>query len=144
MARVFPSWPSLRRFLLAHRELLRTRRLVRQRPAGSLVEILEATTSPARPEDLPEAHAWAVAVGRAARSSLFRSTCLVRSLALVRLLERAGIRGARLRAGVQRENGRFLAHTWVELGPQVLTDPAWYVARFEPWADLRLFEDLSR
>jgi hypothetical protein len=82
-----------------------------------------------------------MAVDRASRRGLVRATCLARSLALVRLLDRAGIAGARIKAGVLREQGRFLAHAWVELGDTILTDPASYVAKFEPWADLRMFED---
>ena len=90
------------------------------------------------------AREWALAVGRAARYGLFRPKCLVRSLALVQLLDHAGIQGARIRAGVRFHHDHFTAHAWVELGDKVLSDPAHYVARFEPWADLRVFEDLAR
>ncbi len=43
------------------------------------------------------------ALDRAARRGLFRPSCLVRSLALLRLLERGGVSGARMRIGVRRE-----------------------------------------
>jgi hypothetical protein len=82
-------------------------------------------------------------VGFAARYGLGRPTCLARSLALVRLLDRAGIEGARIKAGVFRDQKTFLAHAWVELGETVVSDPESYVAQFEPWADLRMFEDLT-
>ena len=98
---------------------------------------------PGSKPDLPKARDWALAVDRAARHGVFHPTCLIRSLALVSLLERAGIRGASVRAGVQRRNDVFLAHAWVELGETVLTDPDDYVAQFESWADLRIFENIG-
>jgi hypothetical protein len=110
---------------------------------GSLIKVLTSDPEPVIRGHLTRARQWAAAVRRASRYGVFRPKCLTRSLALVRLLERSGIPGARIRAGVLKNQGRFLAHAWVELGKEVLTDAESYVAQFEPWADLRMFEDLS-
>lgn len=44
-------------------------------------------------------------------------TCLSRSLALRRLLASAGV-DAVVRIGTRREDRRFAAHAWVEIGPK--------------------------
>jgi hypothetical protein len=128
------------RLALAQWELLRTRRMCRIRPVGSLVQVKEPVARSGDRLNIEEARTWALAVHRASDYGLFRPSCLIRSIALVRLLDRAGIRGAALRAGVKRRNDQFLAHAWVELGETVLTDPPDHIAQFEPWADLGIFE----
>ena len=75
------------------------------------------------------------AIDRAARRGLFRPTCLVRSLALIDLLNRAGVNGAVIRLGVRTgtgtaRSGALEAHAWVELGDLVLGDHAGQAARF--------------
>jgi hypothetical protein len=50
-------------------------------------------------------------VGLAGR--LVRLPCLTRSLTLARILARRGV-GADVRIGVRTENGKLLAHAWVE------------------------------
>jgi hypothetical protein len=137
------SWGAVYRVTLAQLELLRARRMLRHRRVGSLVEVLTDEPVPATAELIAKARQWGRAVGFAARYGLGRPTCLTRSLALVRLLDRAGIAGARIKAGVFRDQKTFLAHAWVELGVTVVSDPEAYVAQFEPWADLRVFEDLT-
>lgn len=146
----------------------------RFRPTGQLVAPAAPASRAAPTEsDLPEAQAAlerrAVVVGRAtraidraARRGLFRPTCLVRSLALVRLLERWGVPGARIRIGVRRGapagegmvavespagdmlpsggaprpgpggSARVRAHAWVELGGRVIGDDPRHVATFRP------------
>ncbi|MGQ0704426.1 MAG: lasso peptide biosynthesis B2 protein [Gemmatimonadales bacterium] len=132
------------RIIWAQGELLRARHMLRHRPVGALVQVVNSRPPSATDADIVKARDWALAVSTATRYGLFRPKCLVRSLALVRLLDRAGIHGARIRAGVQLHQDQFTAHAWVELGDIVLSDPDGYVARFEPWADLRVFEELSR
>lgn len=139
LIRLPPGGP--RRLALVQWQLLRTRRMCRIRPVGSLVQVGAPISESRGRADLGEARSWALAVDWVSRHGLFRPTCLVRSLALVSLLERAGIRGATIRAGVRRQEGRFLAHAWVELQETVLSDPRHYVAQFEPWADLSIFEE---
>ena len=62
------------------------------------------------------------AIRRARRYGLFRGNCLSQSLALVWLLRRAG-HGGTIRIGVKPDQGRMLAHAWVELAGEVI-DPA--------------------
>jgi Transglutaminase-like superfamily len=51
----------------------------------------------------------------AARHLFFQPNCLEQSLALWWLLQRRGI-AAELRIGARKEDGRFEAHAWVEIG----------------------------
>ena len=59
----------------------------------------------------------------ATRYSPGKPNCLVRSLALQRLLHRNGYR-SELRIGTRTENGRFEAHAWVEIAGRVINDAA--------------------
>jgi hypothetical protein len=85
---------------------------------------------------LPEARRLALAVVRAARFGVFRPQCLVRSVALFRMLEQRGIDGALVRVGVRRINGNFLAHAWVELAGETLGDADDHVGSFVPLTNL--------
>jgi hypothetical protein len=95
-----------------------------RRPIGRLVAGPGAASISAPVLD-PDAEAralrLALAVSRAASYGVFRPLCLVRALALSRLLESRGIRGSRIRVGVRRA-GRFAAHAWVECGTLILGD----------------------
>lgn len=108
----------------AHGALLRAALAVRFRRRGRL---LAPTAPPPVPDggegpgsgthDDAELHRLARLVERAARQSPLRPGCLPRALALHRILERKGIRGSRIRIGVRRrEDGRLVAHAWVERG----------------------------
>jgi hypothetical protein len=57
--------------------------------------------------------------------------CLARSLCLRRLLAGRGIEGI-LRIGVAREEGRLLAHAWIEWEGKPLGEREESIARFEP------------
>ncbi len=73
---------------------------------------------------LPEiefAHAVARWQAAAARHLPLKTNCLDRALTLWWLLRRRGI-AADLRIGGRKENGRFEAHAWVEVGGVVLDD----------------------
>jgi hypothetical protein len=82
----------------------------------------------------------AVAVSRAGDYGVFRPLCLVRAVALNRLLERSGIRGSRIRIGVRMRRGRFGAHAWVEYGGRVIGDIPEHVESFAELADVRLLD----
>jgi len=88
--------------------------------------------APAAPgaAELARAQALARAVRRVARYGATRPLCLVRSVALLRLLHAAGLRAAELRVGVRREGASLLAHAWVELGGVALDDDPASVASF--------------
>jgi len=80
----------------------------------------------------------ALAVERAAEYGVFRPNCLVRALALQRLLESRGFRGSTVRVGTRLQRGRFTAHAWVEYEGHVLGDRDWHVQRFSPLAPLEV------
>jgi transglutaminase superfamily protein len=126
------DWAEL---IQAQRALLVARGIVRNRPVGSLATPAE-TSPPADPGRLPEARRLALAVVRAARFGVFRPQCLVRSVALSRLLEDRGISGALVRVGVRRTNGAFSAHAWVELAGETLGDADDHVGSFVPMTNL--------
>lgn len=86
------------------------------------------------------AEALALAVGRAAEFGVFRPLCLVRAVALNRVLERHGITGSRVRVGVRMRNGRFAAHAWVEYRDRVLGDDEAHVGSFAELSEVRLVD----
>ncbi len=89
---------------------------------------LKAT--PAEPV-VARSRALALAVSRAATFGVFRPACLVRSVALCRLMERRGIPDAVVRVGVVVRGGRFHAHAWVEYAGIVLGDDPVRVSDYE-------------
>ncbi|MBA3443364.1 MAG: lasso peptide biosynthesis B2 protein [Gemmatimonadales bacterium] len=123
------EWRDL---LLAQAILVQAQITVWTRPRGHLVAasydtgIKDAETHDAR------AHQLGQAVRRAARFGVFRPSCLVRSVALINLLQRSGIPGGRLRIGVRPTGGKLLAHAWVEYGNRVLGDWPAHVRNFQP------------
>lgn len=86
----------------------------------------------------PKAQSTALAVRRMADHGLFRPKCLVRSVALSRMLNRRGIQGSRVRVGVRLCDGQFAAHAWVELGEKVLGDDERHTNSFAHLVDLQL------
>jgi len=118
--------------------LLRAQLAIWTRPQGRLVGLAHG------PATLPDetasrrARRLAEAVSLVSRHGVFRPNCLVRSLALSRLLESERVLGWHVRIGVRERTGRFEAHAWVELGTEVLADSREHVASFEPLTDVRV------
>lgn len=108
--------------------------LVRTRPAGRLVSARDGQAAEAAATESMqgEAQRLARAVNRAANHGIFRPACLVRSVALQRMLRSRGIRGSRIHIGVRLDGGSFVAHAWVEWNGQVLGDIPAYVRTFAP------------
>ena len=79
-----------------------------------------------------------LAVDRAASYGVFRPRCLVRSVALQRVLESRGLHGSRIRIGVRVKRGRFDAHAWVEYGDLVLGDRAEHTRGFADLTDIQI------
>src|SRR5581483_7029840 len=82
-----PEWLELAEAQIA---LLSAQLLVWTRPTGRLVAGTAPERAPAEPptgSPDPRATRWALAVARAAEHGLFRPYCLVRAVALHRLLE---------------------------------------------------------
>lgn len=91
--------------------------LKRRRPQGELIRELTgfgAFGEPPHPADRDRVEETAVAIDRVARFGIGRPRCLVRSLALHRLLHRRRIPGSVVRVGVRRNGSSFEAHAWVE------------------------------
>jgi hypothetical protein len=136
LARVSPA--EWRRMVVAHAALARAEVLMRRRSVGAFVEFVPRGADTAGPRSPAEARKWAHAVARAANHGLVRSRCLARSIALVQLLDRAGLPGARICAGARMEHGQLRAHAWVEYGGEVISDSPEHIAAFEPLTDLKL------
>jgi hypothetical protein len=119
--------------------LLVARAVVRNRPIGSLATPAGEIVPP-DPARLPEARRIALAVVRVARYGITRPQCLVRSVAISRLLERRGISGGIVRIGVRRKDGEFLAHAWVELCGETLGDADEHVGTFVPLTRLDIHQ----
>lgn len=130
-------------------ELIAAQLLVATRPTGRLVSSETPPvgaapadpTAPAEPFTLdPRAARLALAVSRAADYGVFHPLCLVRAVAINRMLERRGVRGSRIRIGVRVRGGRFLAHAWVEYGGSVIGDSEAHVDSFAELTDVRLLD----
>lgn len=116
--------------------LLRAQLLVWTRPRGLLLAPAQPppTVEPGDRDVEPMVRRLALAVERAADHGLFRPSCLVRAVALQRLLEAHGFVGSWIRVGIRREGGRFWAHAWVNYAGHVLADQEWRVKRFDELA----------
>lgn len=112
-----------------------------RRPVGQLlgIEAMHAVRK-ASPNDAPIAFGTSLAVTRATRFGVFRPQCLVRALAIQKMLQRRGIQGSELRIGVRLQERVFQAHAWVELSGLVLGDTAQHIQTFRPATDLRLVQ----
>ena len=85
-----------------------------------------------------DARRIALGVNRAAAFGWFRPKCLVKSRALRRMLDDAGIDGAEVRVGVLLREGRFLAHAWVVYRGEVVGDDPAVVALYEPMTGIQV------
>jgi hypothetical protein len=109
------------------------------RPVGKLVICRAAAAAlPLSEEGRAHAEEAALSVARAARRGFFRPSCLVRALALQRILESRGIMGSVVRIGVKRNVDQLLAHAWVEHCGVILGDSAEMVANFTVLTEARL------
>jgi hypothetical protein len=118
----------------AQASLLWATLLVRRHPQGDLIAAFASRYSDPDPgnDDLTAAREIAVALDRAARFGVIRARCLVRSIALHRLLERRGIHGSRIQVGVRMRDGAFEAHAWVHFQGVIVGDDPAYVGGFSP------------
>ena len=108
---------EVRLALAAQLELLRAWWLVRRRTLGDLLRSDDegdgvAVSAPGTElEMIPfSARAVTLAIVRASSYGLFEPTCLVRALALRRLLVARGHVGSEIRVGVRKEAGMFAPH----------------------------------
>jgi len=139
VVRAAPSrWRDLRGVAWAQIALLAAQVRLWRRPVGKLVVCrADAARVPLTADQRAEAEEAALALDRASRRGLFRPKCLVRALALQRLLERRGITGSVVRIGVRRSANALLAHAWVEHDGVILGDTRDMVANFTVLTDAR-------
>ncbi len=102
------------------------------RPRGRLLASAPAVTAPLTVASRRRAERLSWAVTRAASHGLFRPGCLPRSVALHRLLRRAGVSGSQIRIGVRAEPRGMGAHAWVTLHGTVIGDDPVFVGHFTP------------
>jgi hypothetical protein len=122
-------------FIVATR---RTGQLVSRAPLDPFGDMDAAT--PSAPPDDPRPEALALAIGRAAEHGIFRPLCLVRAVALKRMLDRHGYDGGVVKIGVRLNRGRFAAHAWVAYGSQILGDQEWHVKSFAELDEISVME----
>lgn len=123
-------------WLLVYCQVLR-----RRRPVGQLLTLdTEVDPRPIERHEIVPIRSVTWALTRAARYGVFRPRCLVRSLALQRMLRRHGVDGAEIRIGVRFQDGEFGAHAWIELDGRVLGDSPQHVQTFALATDLRLVQ----
>lgn len=132
---------EIRLLLEAQRELVACQLAKWRRPVGALLDWSgpgpEPGTRSIRARDVEQV-AWAVS--RASAYGLFRPRCLVRSLAIQRMLRRRGITSSSLGIGVRVQQGSFEAHAWVELDGAIVGDTPAHVQSFTRITDHRLVE----
>lgn len=83
----------------------------------------------------------ALALERSMEYGPFRFRCLVRALALRRMLEEEGIEGGAIRIGVQRDGPEFSAHAWVELEGEPLLESPGLLEAFTPLQELEVLPE---
>jgi len=105
------------------------------RSRGDLLRVAESEAASEPEGDQQRAAQLATAVARAARYGVLRPHCLVKALALHRLLTRKGVRGSRVRIGVRKQGDELLAHAWVVWGSTVLGDDPARVSQFATMTD---------
>lgn len=127
--------------LVAQAYLLAARWAVLTRPRGALLRPVPEPSVAEATADTSSLPALALAVNRAASYGLFRPTCLVRAVALERMIRRSGAGGAVVRIGVLMNGERLLAHAWIEQDGRVIGDEPARVSVFTPLHD---FSALAR
>ena len=125
--RSFAEWRDL---VQAQWSLLVAHAIVGSRPIGSLTIPMARSSELTDAARLEEAEAVARAVSHVARFGPVRARCLVRAVALSRMLRARGIAGSVVRIGVRRTASEFDAHAWVELGGVALGESAAHVRSF--------------
>ena len=133
------AWAEL---CAAQYALIRAQILIWMRRRGELLAPSVPTPSaePTEREVAPEVRRLALAVERTAEYGLFRPTCLVRSVALQRMITSRGFTGSSVRVGVRLREGRLLAHAWVDYRGAVLADRAWEVSNFDELARMDVMQ----
>lgn len=122
---------------LAQAFILRARLAVAFTPRGQLLRMARPASRAGTmaPDDTERVRQISLAVDRASEYGLFAPTCLVRSIALERLLRRERLDAAVVRIGVRDRDGRLEAHAWIEIDGTVVGDRREHTDTFTPLHD---------
>jgi hypothetical protein len=133
-------WREIGDVFRAQIALVRAQLLVWTRPTGQLVDASKrsGTNPPVGKVDASIGERFSTAVQRATRYGVFNPQCLVRAVALNRMLEENGVVGSAIRIGVRWVDGEFVAHAWVEHRGIILGDTPANTASFVPLTDVQL------
>lgn len=103
-------------------------------PRGRLVSAGEAAAAAPLPksDDADTVDRVVTAISRVTRFGLSRPACLVRSIALQRMLVFHGVAPVEVRFGVRKREDTFESHAWVEWGGTVVGDEPRHVRSFIP------------
>lgn len=135
------NWSDWRDLARAEAALGQTQLLVWLLPRGKLLaKSHQAEGREGQPlTDVPDRiHQLAQAVARASRYGPLRPSCLIRAIALQRLIERAGYSGSRVRVGVRLGGTQLEAHAWVDYMGIPIGDDISHVGQFEEISPLEL------
>jgi Transglutaminase-like superfamily len=135
-----PRARAVGRVAAAQWELVRARLSVAVTRRGRLLYPVTGTPSPVLDEAVRRARGVSRAIEWAATYGLFRPTCLVRAIALERMLKREGIGGASVRIGARRSSSRIEMHAWIDLGGTVLGDLPERAGTFTPLRDFTVLD----
>lgn len=104
-------------------------------PRGRLVGVRRDQNAPsANAQLLGRARHVGQQVVQVGAHGVFRPKCLVRAVAIQRLLEREHIHGGAVHIGVRMVDDVFEAHAWVEYGGAVIGDREQHVRTFSELA----------
>ncbi len=106
-------------------------------PRGRLLAAVPAAEAGKAPggDAMARSRRVALAVDRAAQYGLFSPTCLVRAIALERMLTREGVAGAVVRIGARQRAARPEMHAWIEVGGVVIGERPEVAGAFTPLHD---------
>jgi Transglutaminase-like superfamily len=136
------SWRELRDLIAAQTALSFAQVRVWTTRTGRLIEASRRDAGQAAnpAPRAADARRLALAVARASQFGFFRPACLVRSIALCRMMESRGVRGGVMQIGVRLQDGRLVAHAWVEYASEILGDDPDSVSRYDLLPELSLTE----
>ncbi len=137
------TWLEWRDLVRAQLTLIYVQFLIWLLPRGKLVGKSQHSAAEGAEDAAPlprRVRQLELGIARAADHGLLRPDCLVRAIALQRMIEAHGFSGARVRVGVRRNGSQFLAHAWVEYQGHVLGDAASRVSSFDQIAPLEFFK----
>jgi hypothetical protein len=108
---------------------------VRLRRRGDLLRTVSPNGPRSTRQDVGRLARVALAVDRVSRFGIIHPTCLVRAIALERMIHRVDAGPAVVRVGVLPGGQTLAAHAWIELDGRVVGDEPSFIRRFVPLSD---------